>query len=87
MKDRYIMSDIKTMTVEELQERAKDLWDELGLFRMSMEIDFAKSMHLVKSAGVRTRKGLKLMSDRSLELRKVLLALHKRAIEEKKKNG
>tara|TARA_Y100000310_G_C19983820_1_gene491022 strand:+ start:213 stop:446 length:234 start_codon:yes stop_codon:yes gene_type:complete len=66
------------------KEDASGLWSELDLLLRSMEMDFAKSLNDVKSAGRRTRKGLKLLSDRALELRKAILAMQKLGDERKK---
>ena len=65
------------MSDEEKTQKLKELWDELGLLRSSMEVDMAKTVNGTKSAGTRLRKGLKLLSLRALDLRKAVLALHK----------
>ena len=66
------------------KKEASELWSELDMLLRSMEIDFAKTLNDVRSAGRRTRKGLKLLSNNALELRKTILALQKVADERKK---
>ena len=70
--------------LNELQTEAAELWQELNILLKSMEMDFAKSLTGNASAATRARKGLKLLSDTSLDLRKKLLVLRKLRDELKK---
>tara|TARA_Y100000310_G_C20655280_1_gene801663 strand:- start:1118 stop:1357 length:240 start_codon:yes stop_codon:yes gene_type:complete len=60
-----------------LKSEIMEAWHELDVLRTSMELDLAKSLNGVRTAGVRTRKGLKLLAQQSQNIRKQLLKLQK----------
>jgi len=68
----------------QLKNEITEAWTELGILQTSMELDLAKSLNGIRTAGVRTRKGLKLISQQAQNIRKQLLALQKQYDELKK---
>lgn len=69
------------MSTQEKISKLKTLihegWKELEVLKDSMELDLAKSLNGTRTAGVRTRKGLKLISQQTQMLKKQLLQLQK----------
>lgn len=72
--------------IAKLKAQIVESWKELEILRESLELDLAKSLSGIKTAGVRTRKGLKLMSQQSQTIKKQLLQIQKLFNELKKKD-
>ena len=70
--------------IEELKTKIVDLRGEIKMLFDSMEIDFAKTLNDVAQSHSRVRTGLKLISVKSLELRKALIE-HKHEIDANRK--
>ena len=69
--------DQETERLTSHKSEALAKFDELGMLLKTMEVDFAKAMNSNKLASKRVRKGLKLLSNGSLSLRKSLLGVQK----------
>ena len=70
--------------IDKLKAAILEGWKELEVLKDSMELDLAKSLNGVRTAGVRTRKGLKLISQQTQMIKKQLLQLQKLFDEAKK---
>jgi|SaaInlV_165m_DNA_2_1040747.scaffolds.fasta_scaffold56281_2 ribosomal protein S13 len=80
------MNNLTSEEITKLKNKIVESWNELEVLRDSMELDLAKSLNGVRTAGVRTRKGLKLMSQQAQMIKKQLLQLQKLFNELKKNN-
>jgi len=55
------------------KDKVMDLWDEVKTLVESMELDIHKAANGNKSAGVRARRGLRLLKSKSHDLVKTTL--------------
>jgi hypothetical protein len=60
-----------------LRNETHEMWHEIEILLESMKVDFLKAGSGNAAAATRARKGLKLLSDTSQDLRKKLLELRK----------
>lgn len=60
------------------KEQILNKWNEIKVLIESLELDITKNAHGNKSAGVRSRKGLRLLKDLSSKLIKTTIQAEKK---------